>query len=51
MSALVERLGMDVPVFQAPLAGGGDTPELHDGIALLHLSLSVRGIPTREALS
>lgn len=33
MSALVERLGIGVPVFQAPLAGGGDTPELVAGVA------------------
>lgn len=33
MSTLLERLGIDVPVFQAPLAGGGDTPELVAGVA------------------
>lgn len=33
MSTLLQRLGIDVPVFQAPLAGGGDTPELVAGVA------------------
>ena len=27
-TVLAERLGLDYPIFQAPLAGGGDTPEL-----------------------
>ncbi|HEX2140214.1 MAG TPA: nitronate monooxygenase, partial [Woeseiaceae bacterium] len=28
MSALTDALGMEIPVFQAPMAGGADTPEL-----------------------
>jgi NAD(P)H-dependent flavin oxidoreductase YrpB (nitropropane dioxygenase family) len=27
-TVLAERFGLDYPIFQAPLAGGGDTPEL-----------------------
>src|SRR4029450_7917959 len=27
-TALTQQLGLDYPIIQAPLAGGGDTPEL-----------------------
>src|SRR5712692_10824004 len=27
-TALAQRLGLDYPIIQAPLAGGGDTPDL-----------------------